>query len=78
MSLAFKTTSILDKEYATRADLHYGLRVPYHKIAKVINEGRLELHLIDSKVQIRVEDAIKFFFPEVDLGRPRKNDLFSV
>jgi hypothetical protein len=75
MSLAFKPNNILEKEFGTRADIHYGLRVPFAKIAKAIEDGALELHVIDGKVQIRVEEAIKVFFPEVDYGRPR--DLFK-
>jgi hypothetical protein len=75
MSLAFRPNNILEKEFGTRADIHYGLRVPFAKIAKAIEDGDLELHLIDGKIQIRVEEAIKVFFPEVDYGRPR--DLFK-
>jgi hypothetical protein len=74
MSLPFKPNNILQKEYGTKSDLHYGLRVPYSKIAKAIDEGKLELHLIDGKVQIRVEEAIKVFFPEVDYGPSRNKD----
>jgi hypothetical protein len=31
MSLAFKPVNILEKEYGTRSDIHYGLRVPFTK-----------------------------------------------
>ena len=77
MSLAFKPTNILEKEFGTKADIHYGLRVPFAKIAKAINDGDLELHLIDGKVQIRIEEAIKVFYPEVDLGTSRNRNLFA-
>ena len=40
MSLAFKTNSILDQEYATKCELHYGLHVSYARIAQAIRDGK--------------------------------------
>lgn len=68
MSLAFKDND--NPEYATRTDVHYMLRIPMYAIAKAIHEGKLELHLIDGKIQINVAEARQVF------GRD-KSDLFS-
>jgi hypothetical protein len=67
MSLAFKTTSVLEQEYATKSELHYGLHISYERMAKAIREGRLAVHLVDNKVQLRVEEVVNLFFP------PRKS-----
>ena len=48
MSLAFKTDEA--QEYATRTEGHYMLHVPYSAIARAINAGKLEMHLIDGKI----------------------------
>jgi hypothetical protein len=49
------------QEYATRTDTHYMLHVPYAAIARVIREGKLEMHLIDNKIQINVAEARTVF-----------------
>jgi hypothetical protein len=67
MSLAFKTNSVLEQEYATKSELHYGLHVSYERMAKAIREGRLAVRLVDKKVQLRVEEVVNLFFP------PRKS-----
>lgn len=59
MSLAYDTNST--PEYATRTEIHYMLRVSMAHIAKAIREGKLELHLIDKKIQINVAEARKVF-----------------
>jgi hypothetical protein len=71
MTLAFKTISVLEQEYATKGELHYGLRISYERIAKAIREGKLAVHLIDGKVQIEVKEAIEV------LLTPRQRDLFA-
>jgi hypothetical protein len=70
MSLAFQAPSVLDQEFATKSELHYGLRIPYERIAKAIREGRLAIHLIDNKLQINVQEALDVLFPP-------KPDLFA-
>ena len=55
MSLAYDTD--VTQEYATRTEVHYMLRVSMAHIAKAIREGKLELHLIDGKIQINVAEA---------------------
>jgi hypothetical protein len=37
------------------------LHVPYAAIARVIREGKLEMHLIDNKIQINVAEARTVF-----------------
>lgn len=49
------------QEYVTRAELHYMLRVPMYVIAKAVREGKLELHLINNKVQVSVAEARQVF-----------------
>jgi hypothetical protein len=68
MSLAFKSTE--PQEYATRTEVHYMLRVSMSAIAKAIREGKLEIHLIDNKIQISVAEARQVF------GKA-KSDLFT-
>ena len=59
MSLAYDTE--ITQEFATRTELHYLLRVSMAKIAIAIRDGKLELHLIDGKIQINVAEARKVF-----------------
>ena len=67
MSLAFKSNSILEQEYATKGELHYGLHVSYARIAQAVRDGKLATYLVDGKVQLRVEEVVNLFFP------PRKS-----
>jgi hypothetical protein len=46
MSLAFKTNSIVEQEYATKGELHYGLHLTYSRMAQAVREGKLEVHLV--------------------------------
>jgi hypothetical protein len=59
MSLAYDTGT--PQEYATRTEVHYMLRVSMAHIAKAIREGKLELHLVDGKIQINVAEAKALF-----------------
>jgi hypothetical protein len=59
MSLAFKPDA--PQEYATRTEIHYMLRTSMAHIAKAIREGKLELHLVDGKIQISVAEARAVF-----------------
>jgi len=59
MSLACDTS--VTQEYATRTEVHYMLHVPYAAIARAIREGKLEMHLIDGKIQISVAEAKALF-----------------
>jgi hypothetical protein len=63
MNVALKSNPILDQEYATKADLHYALRISYERMAKATREGKLAIHLIDGKIQHNVADVINLFFP---------------
>ena len=65
MSLAYDTGA--PQEYATRTEIHYMLRVPMYAIAKAIREGKLEMHLIDGKIQVNVAEAQKIFGKGSDL-----------
>jgi pyruvate kinase len=67
MSLVFKTNSVLEQEYATKGELHYGLHVSYARIAQAIRDEKLAIYLVDGKVQLRVEEVANLFFP------PRKS-----
>ena len=68
MSLAYDTGAT--QEYATRTEIHYMLHVPYAAIARAVREGKLEMHLIDGKIQLNVAEAKTVF------GKP-KSDLFT-
>jgi hypothetical protein len=67
MSLAFKNDH---QEHATRTEIHYMLHVPYAAIAKAIRDGKLTLHLIDGKIQVKIDEA------RAVLGK-NKSDLFA-
>jgi hypothetical protein len=67
MNLAFKPQSVLEQEYATKGELHYGLHVSYARIATAIREGKLAVHLVDGKIQLKVAEVVDLFFP------PRKS-----
>jgi hypothetical protein len=64
MSLAFKSKSVLEQEYATKSDLHYALHLPFNRMTQAIRDGRLAVHLIDNKVQLKVEEVLNLFFPK--------------
>jgi hypothetical protein len=64
MSLAFQSKSVLEQEYATKGELHYGLHLSYNRIAQAVREGRLAVHLIDNKIQLKVEEVLNVFFPK--------------
>lgn len=66
MSIAYSADDDV-KEYATRTEVHYMLHVPYSAIARAIREGRLEMHLIDGKIQINVAEARACFAKSKDL-----------
>ena len=64
MSLAFQSKSVLEQKYATKGELHYGLRLSYNRMAQAVREGKLALHLVDGKVQLEVDKVLKVFFPK--------------
>jgi hypothetical protein len=63
MSLAYDTGATQD--YATRTEIHYSVQMS--AIANAIREGKLELHLIDNKIQISVAEAKAVFGRGSDL-----------
>jgi hypothetical protein len=63
VNVALKTNPILEQEYATKGELHYAFHLSYARIAQAIREGKVAVHLIDNKLQLRVEDAVRLFFP---------------
>ena len=65
MSLAYDAGAT--QEYATRTEIHYMLHVPYAAIAKAIRDGKLEMKLIDQKIQINIAEARKVFGKGSDL-----------
>jgi hypothetical protein len=68
MNLTYDTGAT--QEYATRSQIHYMLHVPYAAIARAIRDGKLEMHLIDGKIQLNVAEARQV------LGKA-KSDLFA-
>ena len=71
MSLAIKSEpSVLQQEYATKAELHYGLRISYERMARAIREGKLEVVYTEGKLQLRVSEVINLFYK-------KHNDLFA-
>jgi hypothetical protein len=69
MSLALKSDTT--PQYATKTETHYLLRVPMSAISKAIREGKIELHLIDGKIQLNVTEVQQLF------AKKKKNDLFT-
>lgn len=61
MSVAFddKSIPVLQQEYATKADLHYGLRISYSRIAIIIEENEIPAHLIGGKIQYNVKEFVE-------------------
>ena len=64
MSLAFKSNSVLEQEYATKGELHYGLHLSYNRMAQAVREGKLAVHIVDNKIQLKVEEVLNLFFPK--------------
>ena len=69
MSFAYDTNET--HEDATRTEIHYMFRVSMAHIARAIDKGKLELHLIDGKVQVRVAEAEKLF------GKRKDTNIFA-
>lgn len=63
MSFAFDQ---VPEGYETRADIHFRLRVPYYKISEAIKLGKLELHLLGTRLYVKTEEAERVF-KRVDL-----------
>ena len=71
MSIAFSAPSILYQEYASKSELHYGLRIPYHRIAKAIRDGKVEMHLIDGMIKFKVKEVVEV------LNKPSRSNLYG-
>jgi cell fate regulator YaaT (PSP1 superfamily) len=52
---------VLQQEYATRAEIHYALRISFWLMNQRIREGKLSVHLIDNKIKVKVQDIINLF-----------------
>jgi hypothetical protein len=63
------------KTFILRMDFSYKYKVPYSTLAKAIREGKIELHLIDGKIQIIEEEALAVTSKIV--RRHRHPDLFA-
>jgi hypothetical protein len=59
MSLAYDVGAT--QLYATRTEIHYMLHVPYAAIARAVRDGKLEMHLVDQKIQINIAEAKAIF-----------------
>ena len=71
MSVSFNATPDL-QEYASKSELHYGLRRPYSQIAQAIRDGNLAAHLVDGMIKYKVEEVVNM------LNRRRsRSDLFA-
>ena len=46
------------KPFIARMDFSYKHKIPYSTLAKCIREGKIELHLIDNKIQIDEDEAL--------------------
>jgi hypothetical protein len=57
MSVSFNPAPDL-QEYASKTELHYGLRQPFHYIARVIRDDNLAAHLIDGVIKYKVEEVV--------------------
>ena len=78
MTLAIKRQDFDDvhNTFILRLDFAYKHKVPYSTLAKAIREGKIELHLIDGKIQINEEDALAVTSKIVRRHR-RLVDLFA-
>jgi hypothetical protein len=63
--------------FMTRLAFAYEYRIPYSIVSDRIRRGEIELHLIDRKVQINVEEALKACQPKHPKKVETKSDLFS-
>jgi hypothetical protein len=63
------------KTFIARMDFSYKYKMPYSTLAKAIREGKIELHLIDGKIQIVEEEALAVV--STIARRHRKADLFA-
>jgi hypothetical protein len=72
MSIAFQSSSVIDQEYASKSELHFGLRISYARIAQAIREGKIEMHLVDGAIKFRVKEVLEA------LGKKHsRSDLFG-
>ena len=62
------------KKFIARMDFSYKHKVPYSTLAKCIREGKIDLHLIDNKIQIVEEEALAVTSTIV---RRFRRDLFA-
>jgi hypothetical protein len=65
----------IHKTFIARMDFSYKHKVAYSTLAKAIREGKIELHLIDGKIQIDEEEALAVTSKIV--RRHRNPDLFA-
>jgi hypothetical protein len=63
------------KTFIARMDFSYKHKVAYSTLAKAIREGKIELYLIDGKIQIIEEEALAVTSKIVK--RHRSTDLFA-
>jgi hypothetical protein len=61
LNTALKTDPVFQQEYATRSEIHYALRISYWRMTQAVRDGKLEVHLIDNKIKVKVQDIIDFF-----------------
>ena len=75
MTLArLQTIATVHTTLIARMDFSYKHKVPYSTLARCIREGKIELHLIDGKIQIIEEEALAVTSKIV---RRHRHDLFA-
>jgi hypothetical protein len=61
VNIALKSNPILEQEYATKGELHYAFHLSYARIAQAIRESKLEVCLVDNKLQLKVAEVVNLF-----------------
>jgi hypothetical protein len=57
--------------FMTRTDFMFKYRIPYATIADRVRKKEIELHLIDGKIQVNVQEALK----ACQSKRPQRKDI---
>jgi hypothetical protein len=63
--------------FMTRTDFMYKYRVPYATIADRVRRGEIELHLIDGKIQVNAQAALKACQSKRQERKEIARDLFA-
>jgi hypothetical protein len=63
--------------FMTRTDFMFKYRIPYATIADRVRKKEIELHLIDGKIQVNVQEALKACQSKRRSRKDVDRDLFA-